>query len=471
MTTTKTAGRTRVALYIRLSRESLESASVETQRAAALAWISRHYPSADVTEYPDSGVSGAKPLEERDEMRKLMRDRPHVIIAWKQDRYARNVSEFLRLVAWAEAHGATLATTDGQLNTATVNGRMVATVLAALAEWERDMIKARIIEGQATRRTQGRWVSGKAPYGFRIERKDGAAYLAHDDETIGNVRDAIETLLVDGTVTGTARMLGIGERQWRRMLTNGILRGHFSHNGKLVLAEDGITPLQFCEPLLNAAEAKKVRERLNALARGENAPRQGTPLVHSGVGTCYKCHGNLFAGKRRDGVPRYRCKIGCSSITMNHLDERVESEFLTRWGNTPEHTVRYEGGNDLSAELEEAKEKAQRIAASMSEAGPLMLATLTENAAQLEAAYASLRAAHDPDVRQVLEPTGRTIGEAWEASERPARGTMLADVGMHITLWPRTRPDRIEVTWSGGGDDQALADMLGDLDAQQGVNA
>jgi DNA invertase Pin-like site-specific DNA recombinase len=455
-----------VAVYIRLSRETLESASVDTQRAAARAWIAQSdYRDSPVVEYVDAGVSGAKPLEDRKGMRELMAARPSVVIAWKQDRYARSVSEFLRLVAWAEGHNVTLATTDNQLNTGTSHGRMVATILATLAAWEREMIAARITEGQATRRAQGRWVSGSAPHGFEIERKDGAAYLKwganHD-----SLRSGIEDLLSTGTVASSARIVGIGERQWRRMLTNGILRGHFSTKGELVLDADGITPVQFVEPTINAAEAKHIRERLNALAIGkERAPRQATPLVSGGLGSCSKCTFNLNGGKSRQGVNRYRCKKGCSTITASILDERVETEFLARWGGFAEYVVRFEGGNDLSDQMIEAQERAERLTSKMASAGPLMLASLEKHAADLEAAYAALKDAHDPNVREVLEPTGRTLGEAWGAADRAGRTALLNDVGLHVVLLPRGTADRLDITWAIGGDDQALIDGLTELEA------
>jgi hypothetical protein len=251
------------------------------------------------------------------------------------------------------------------------------------------------------------------------------------------------------------------------MLMNGILRGHFSTKGKLILDADGIVPVQFVEPLITAAEAQRIRERLNALAVGaERAPRQATPLVTNGMGTCYKCTNNLNGGKRRDGVPRYRCKIGCSTITASHLDDRIEDEFLTRWGGFAEHTVRLEGGNDLTAQMIEAKEQAERLVSVMASAGPLMLTQLAKHADELEAAYAALRAAHDPDVREVLVPTGRTLRDAWEASDRQGRTKLLGDVGLHVVLHPKTRADRLEISWAIGGDDQELAEFLGDYDME-----
>jgi hypothetical protein len=151
------------------------------------------------------------------------------------------------------------------------------------------------------------------------------------------------------------------------------------------------------------------------------------------------------------------------TIYAETLDERVETEFRKRWGNFEEYTVRLEGGNDLSDQMIEAQEAAERLAAQMATAGPLMLSKLGDMAEQLEATYAALRAAHDPDVREVLEPTGRTLGEAWDASPGE-RGRLLADLGLSVTLYPKQQKDRLSVRWASGGDDVAAAEWLGDHD-------
>jgi DNA invertase Pin-like site-specific DNA recombinase len=457
-------GRPTIGAYYRLSVEVDGSSSIATQRAACRRWAEQngHNPD-DMVEYIDAGVSGAKQLEKRKGMAELMRDRPEVIIAWKQDRYARNVSEFLRLVAWAEANKSALATTDGQLNTSTLNGRMVATVLAALSEWERDMIRGRITEAHATRRTQGRWSSGTAPYGYKIVRRDSAAYLEIDDEQAENVRAAVRKLLDGGSATSTAPMVGLGHQRWRLLLRSHTLRGQRSYKGSLVVGEDGITPVQFAEPIISAAEHKAINARLDALGAGlVRAPRGASPMAH-GMAFCHRgCP--LSGGASGRGVRLYKCHTGHVTINAETLDSAVRDSFLARWGGMAEYVVRFEGGNDMTNEMIEAEEQVARLVAKMASAGPLMMAGLEKHAAELEAAYEDLKAAHDPDVREVLEPTGRTLGEAWEASPGE-RSRLLADVGLVVTLHPRQRPERLEIQWASGGDDQELADMLGEMDA------
>jgi DNA invertase Pin-like site-specific DNA recombinase len=294
-----------VALYLRLSRDTDSSASIETQRAAALAWLAANGITDYVlTEYVDAGVSGAKPLEARKGMAQLMADVQErvtaagrntpdetILIAWKLDRYARSVSEFLRLVAWGQPRNVRMATTDNTINTTTPTGRMVATVLAALAEWERDLIKSRITEGQATRRAQGRWGAGNPPYGYRIvfrdsagnpvEKDNGSAYLEIHEEQAAVIRKAVDELLTneDSSIASTARMVDVSEAQWRRMLKAPTLKGQRTHKGELVVAEDGITPVQFAEPIIGAAEFKKIQARVAKLSTGEQqTPRAGANL-------------------------------------------------------------------------------------------------------------------------------------------------------------------------------------------------
>lgn len=468
--------------YLRLSRDSDGSASIDTQRAAYLAWMdSAEFKrwladngltrdQVEVIEYVDAGVSGAKPLEQRKDMRRLMQDVAQggnnvkrMMIAWKLDRYARNVSEFLRLTAWGEARNVRIATTDNTINTSTPTGRMVAVVLAALAQWEREMTRDRITDGHATRRTQGRWTSGMAPFPYMIVRRDGVAYLAPDPVKVPKARAGVQALIDGGTVTSSATHTGLSDIQWRRLLKSPTLRGHRLHKGKLVVGEDGITPVQFADPIISAAEQRAIHARLLALANGtERAPRSAAPMT-SGASWCYQCGRHLTGGTNERGAKLVRCKRGHVSIYAWKIDQRVEHEFITRYGDFAEHVVRLEGGNDLTDQLIEAEEQAERLAQRMGTAGPLMLASLEKHAEELEAAYAALKAAHSPEVREVLEPTGRTLREAWR--DETARNRLLHDMGLSVTLYPADRDERLEITWATGGDDHALADVIGEMEA------
>lgn len=102
-----------------------------------------------VGEYVDSGFSGAK--DRRPELDRLMQDahrrRFDVVSVWKFDRFARSVSHLLRALDTFRILGIEFVSLSESLDTATPAGRMVFTVLGAVAELERSLIAERVRAG------------------------------------------------------------------------------------------------------------------------------------------------------------------------------------------------------------------------------------------------------------------------------------------------------------------------------------
>ena len=109
-------------------------------------------------EYIDSGVSGTK--EKRDALDRLMADahrrRFDVVAVWKFDRFARSVSHLLRALDTFRVLGIEFVSLSESLDTATPAGRMVFTVLGAVAELERSLIVERVKAGLRNARAKGR---------------------------------------------------------------------------------------------------------------------------------------------------------------------------------------------------------------------------------------------------------------------------------------------------------------------------
>jgi hypothetical protein len=106
------------------------------------------------------------------------------LVTAKLDRLTRSVQDFGHLLTVAKAEGWALVLLDLGVDTSTPNGKLVANVVASMAEWERDIISARTKEGLAAKRaagvTLGRRSGVPADVLRRIRREhaQGASYGA-----------------------------------------------------------------------------------------------------------------------------------------------------------------------------------------------------------------------------------------------------------------------------------------------------
>jgi len=111
-----------------------------------------------VTEYVDVGISGAK--EKRPHLDKLVADahrrRFDAVVVWRFDRFARSVSHLLRALETFRALGVEFVSLSEQVDTSTPTGKMIFTVLGAVAELERSLIAERVRAGLRNARAKGR---------------------------------------------------------------------------------------------------------------------------------------------------------------------------------------------------------------------------------------------------------------------------------------------------------------------------
>jgi DNA invertase Pin-like site-specific DNA recombinase len=109
-------------------------------------------------EYVDIGISGAK--DKRPQLDRLMADAHRrnfdAVIVWKFDRFARSVSHLLRALETFNALGIGFVSLSESLDTSTPAGRMVFTVLGAVAELERSLIAERVRAGLRNARAKGK---------------------------------------------------------------------------------------------------------------------------------------------------------------------------------------------------------------------------------------------------------------------------------------------------------------------------
>ena len=146
----------RVAIYARVSTTNHgQDVSMQTrelrQFAEARGWTI-------AGEYIDEGVRGAK--DSRPELNRLMADahkrRFDIVCVWRFDRFARSVSHLLRALETFKALGIDFVSFSEQMDTSTPAGKMVFTVLGAVAELERSLIVERVRAGLRNARSKGK---------------------------------------------------------------------------------------------------------------------------------------------------------------------------------------------------------------------------------------------------------------------------------------------------------------------------
>ena len=170
---------TRVALYARVSTSNGQQ-DPEMQLLELHEYCQRRGWEI-VGEYVDAGISGAK--DSRPELNRLMADahkrRFDIVCVWKFDRFARSVSHLLRALENFRALGIEFCSYSEQLDTSTPAGKMVFTVLGAVAELERTLIVERVKAGIRNARAKGKRIGRPGnkvnPAAVLVLRSSGAS--------------------------------------------------------------------------------------------------------------------------------------------------------------------------------------------------------------------------------------------------------------------------------------------------------
>jgi DNA invertase Pin-like site-specific DNA recombinase len=140
----------------------------------------------------DEGVSG-KDLD-RPGLRRALEliaagDAAGLVVS-KLDRLSRSVIDFSDLLEWFEQADARFVALDLKVDTTTPGGRMIASILVVIAEWERGTIAARTKAGLAAKRAQGQ-ATGRPSVADRPELLERIQSMRADGLTLRAIADAL----------------------------------------------------------------------------------------------------------------------------------------------------------------------------------------------------------------------------------------------------------------------------------------
>src|SRR5205814_9831552 len=137
------------------------------------------------TEYVDRGVSGAK--DRRPALDVLIKDakrrRFDVLVCWRLDRLGRNLKHLITLLDDVQALGVAFVSLAEGIDATTPAGKLQLHILGAIAEFERERIRERVLAGLQRAKTQGKKL-GRPRARVPIERVQRVSGLSIDDAAL-----------------------------------------------------------------------------------------------------------------------------------------------------------------------------------------------------------------------------------------------------------------------------------------------
>jgi len=176
--------------YIRVSTENQnggDSFGLETQRDAIIKYCGANGLEL-IQIYEDPAFSGSLPPLERPGLHALLdalkaEDITQVIVT-RMDRLARDTMLSLWLMKEIKKLGAELVSIAEPGRWEDPTQKLLLTMVAAFAEFEKSLITSRLSSGRKTKARQGGYAGGKAPIGYKAERGHKALILDEEKATV-----------------------------------------------------------------------------------------------------------------------------------------------------------------------------------------------------------------------------------------------------------------------------------------------
>ena len=219
-------GKTKVYIYTRVSTTmQIDGYSLDAQKARMKAYADFNDYQI-VGEYEDAGKSG-KSIEGRASFCRMMediksgKDGVSYVLVFKLSRFGRNAADVLSTLQVMQDFGVNLICVEDGIDSSKDAGKLMISVLSAVAEIERENIRVQTMEGRIQKAREGRWNGGFAPYGYRLV--DGELQINEDEAP------AIQTIFEQYVNTDTG--------------ANGLSKYLEAHGFQKLVRQNGTSPL------------------------------------------------------------------------------------------------------------------------------------------------------------------------------------------------------------------------------------
>ena len=325
----------KIAIYIRVSTEdqAREGYSLEVQREYLEAFAKRD--GLEVYKvYCDDGVSAYS--TRRPALQELLADARakqfELVIAYKLDRFSRNLKDLLNLVDELSTYGVAFKSATEPFDTSTSAGRLMFQQLGSFAEFERNRIAERVVPGMMRSAKQGNWQgSCYAPFGYKYNKPKKLLEIVPEEAKIVKL---IYRLYIEGRssfrVMEYLNKNGYKSRSGKLfynkficdVLKNPIYMGKIVWNRKQYLKsskadrdykyqvndeEKFIVVKGRHQPIISEEDFIKVRKIVDERKRSWTPRQTGTEYLLHGIMGCAKC-GNYYSGLLAISNPRTKFK-------------------------------------------------------------------------------------------------------------------------------------------------------------------
>lgn len=287
--------------------------------------------------YEDAGKSG-KSIEGRPAFKKMLSDIENgqsvdYILVYKLSRFGRNAADILNSLELIQTYDVNLICIEEGIDSSQTSGKLLISVLSAVAEIERENILEQTMNGRREKARQGLWNGGPAPYGYYL--KDNRLYINEDEaELVRLIYDKYVNTNIG--YTGIAKYLnlqGIKKvvrtdrmiEDWSAHFINLILEnpvycGKIAYGRRTlekvkgkkneyrrINADDYITVDGLHEPLISEETWDKAQEKRHATGK-KFASKYGKDRTHllTELLKCPVCGGPMYANRhcwtKRDGT-------------------------------------------------------------------------------------------------------------------------------------------------------------------------
>ena len=218
-------------IYLRVSTEmQADGFSLDGQRSTIKRYAERE--GIIVKEiYEDAGKSG-KSIDGRPAFKQMLEDIKggldiDYILVYKLSRFGRNAADILTSIEYIQSYDINLIATEEGIDSSQTSGKLLISVLSAVAEIERENILEQTMNGRKEKARQGGWNGGFAPYGYKLEN----GKLIINEEEAKTVRKIFDLYAnTKHGIGGVCTQINLTETKLRRdnvntdFFSNGIIR-------------------------------------------------------------------------------------------------------------------------------------------------------------------------------------------------------------------------------------------------------